>query len=177
MTKKIKSRRWIVILVVVALLIVLGLYSYFSFFSSSAERNVVTISNPVIGLSDQKAVEQFDENFVLYLVVSIGAQDLHNPPFSSDTPKIEMSIGGDIYFAEIKDGGILVGEGGLGEKDIIITTSKEEVVKMLRDNAYIEESFEEGASDFELISGKARLLSKGYIKIYTQFTGNAVDTS
>lgn len=145
----------------------------FIFFSPDGG-DFITISNPVIGLSDEEAIEQFDENFVLYLMARVGAGELHNPPLSSNTPKIEFDLGGEFYYVEIRGGGIYVGEGRVEGEDMVIVTSKSEAVKMIRDAQYIGDSFRNGGSSVELVVGKPKLIAKGYYGLYKELTGKEI---
>ena len=127
--------------------------------------------NPAEGLSIEEAVKKFDGSFVAYILISIGAYNLHPPMFGSDTPKIEFYIWDEKYNAEIIDGKINVQKGEIAERDIIIWTSAEEAVKMVKDKNYISESFKTGASKVELVAGKIELAMKGYISLYDELTG------
>ena len=100
---------------------------------------------------------------------------MHNPPFSSDTPKIEFIIGDDIFNAEVINKNIKVGKGSISNEDIRITTTKIEGVKMLRDKKYIETSFNNGNSGFEMVAGKVKLFSKGYLDLYKELTGKSAN--
>ena len=157
-------------------LIFLGVLSFFTeslIFGFGKGRDATTLQNPTVGLNDEEAIEQFDETFVRYLLYSIGAHKLHNPPFSSDTPKVEIYVGELVFNAEIDSGKILV-NGKLESKDMIIRTTKIEAIKMIRDRDYIEESFKEGRSTIEPVASKARLFAKGYAKVYITVTGRTV---
>lgn len=125
-------------------------------------------------LTTEEAVEQFDEDFVYYLLISIRAYNLHTPSFGSDKPEIEFYIGEDVYNSIIDEGDIYVFRGETQEEDIIIRTSKEEAVMMIRDEGYIEESFQTGGSSIEMVAGKTELASKGYLEIYTSLTGGSI---
>jgi len=160
--------------VIVFLLIFLvlgGLAGYFFYknYNAQSETNEELI-NPVSDLNINEAVSQFDSSFVRYLLYSIGAERLHNPPLSSDTPKIEVDVGGEIYNAVVKKGVISVGKGGMDLKDMIITTTKEEAVLMMEDQDYAKESFKSGKSQITLIAGKTSLFLKGYLDLYNQLT-------
>jgi hypothetical protein len=146
----------------------------FSIFGIGGEENLVELRNPVLGLSDDEATEQFDEEFVLYLLYSIDADSLHNIPLSSDEPRIEIYVDDEVYNSRIEKGRVLVGKGELEREDVVIRTSKKEAVKMMRDRNYIEQSFRDGGSRIELLAGKAKLLGKGYLKLYTSITGKSV---
>ena len=71
-------------------------------------------------MTDEQAVVEFDEDFVFYLLYSIKAYNLHNPPLSSNYPKMEVDVGGDIFSASVKKGLIEVERGGIEEEDVVI---------------------------------------------------------
>jgi len=165
-----KDTLWLKAGAVIGLIIFAGIFvSYFG------EKNMVgrtiVLENPVTGLSIEEAVLQFDENYLTYLLYSLDVQKLHNPPFSSNTPKIEIYVGEEVYGAQVFKGRIFLAGGFLDEKDIIIRTSSAEVVKMLRNRNYVADSFNSGGSSVELISGKVTLMAKGYFELYNKFTG------
>lgn len=173
MVKKNKKRIVFILITISAILIIcLLIISYYLFFYNTKNKGGgKKLTNPALGLTFEEAVEKFDESFVLYLLASIEAYKLHNTPFSSETPKIEFYISDDVYNAEIIKGSINVKKGEIDDEDITITTTKEEGVKMLLDENYIDDSFKEGKSSAELIAGKLELAAKGYLEIYDNFTG------
>lgn len=174
--KKRGRHRWLLIsvwAVLVLILIVSGLIFYLFYFngsSSSLGGSGKKLVNPAYGLSLEEAVKKFDESFVSYLLVNIGAFKLHNPPFSSNTPKIGFYVGGDIYGAEIVNGRIFVSKDEMDEKDIIIKTNKEEAIKMIMNSKYVGDSFRGGKSSIELVAGKLELASKGYLGLYSDLS-------
>lgn len=162
------KKRLIVIILMLITILIIGSLFYFEF-GEKLTTTGQTIKNPVEGLTDAQAVQQFNEKFVVYLLASIGANKLHNPPFSSDTPKIQLYVSDDIYRVEIKNSGFLIGRGNLENADIIIRTTKEEGVKMLRNKQYVKQSFVDSKSEIELVASKAKLFAKGYMNIYNEF--------
>lgn len=169
----------IALFVILIILILAGIALYYSISGMSYKKasngnGRRAIVNPAAGLSYEEAVAKFDDSFVYYLLYSIGANKLHTPFFSSDNPRIEFHIGDDIFNAEVADGSIDVGRGEILDEDIIIKTSKEEGVKMVLDTNYVQESFNNGLSEFELVAGKLELASKGYLKIYEGLTGEDI---
>ena len=86
-----------------------------------------------------------------------------------------MRVSDYIYNAEVKKGVISIVRGSIEKKDIIILTSKQEVVKMLRNKNYISTSFRNSLSNVELVAGKTRLATKGYIGLYTKLTGDDIE--
>ncbi len=169
----------VVLAVILVILISVGTFLYFSSNGKdytedySEKSSTGALVNPAASLTNEEAAAAFDESFVYYLLVNIKAYNLHEPPASSDTPKIEIYVGDDIFSAEVKDGEIDANTGEIEGEDIIIRTSKEEAIEMVRERIYIEESFENGNSSIELVSGKTELFLKGYLKLYTDLTGKS----
>ncbi len=161
-------------------LLIVGIFLYFALFKpgygSIYEEKVRQglLKNPVEDLTDEEAVNLFDKDFVYYLMYSIKAYDLHNPPLSKDTPKISVYVDDELFFSEIIKGEINVRENSKGKSDIIIRTTKIEAVKMLRDRNYIQKSFQAGGSSAELVAGKSTLFAKGYLNLYNELTGKSI---
>jgi hypothetical protein len=179
--KKRSSKIWIFFIIAFFSLLIIGVVaSYYIFgfnFWLGKNKNMDILQNPLINLTDEQAVAQFNESFVLYLLASIGAQKLHSPPLSSDTPKIGIHVGEEVYSSEIKKGWIDVSKENYdAEKvDIVLRTSKEEAVKMMRNRDNIVKSFNEGRSSLEIVATKSELLVKGYLNIYSELTGETLD--
>ncbi len=171
--KKGKKKYWVSVLIVLLVVVVGGLsYVYFPQNKGGGSGGGGSVvKNPVAGLSDEEAIAQFDESFVSYLLYSIGAGNLHNPPLSKDTPKILIVIEEINYNAEIVDGRVIVKKGKIENGDIIIVTSREEGVKMLRDRNYFKSSFVDGKSAISMIAGNTELFSKGYLEMYNGLVG------
>lgn len=136
--------------------------------------DVSELENPIAKLNDSQAILNFNESFVYYLLYNIGAYKLHSSPLAKGNPKIGFVVEENKYTAEIIKGKIFVRKNLEQDVDIIIKTSKEEAVKMLRNKENIEKSFEEGKSTIELIKDKKTLFLKGYLSLYTELTGKSV---
>lgn len=165
---------------IIGIILVLLLVGVFFFYFALAGKNydsvysTRTIKNPTDGLTLEQAVVKFDESFVYYLLYSVKAYNLHNPPLSADTPKLEMHVGDDIYNAEIKKGEIVVNRGAIEGEDGVLITTTEEAVKMVMDGENIQESFGSGKSTVELKGEKSTLFAKGYLGLYTELTGKSI---
>ena len=159
-----------VMIVILVLIVVAG---YFAFFMNSFEKSSFesSLSIPLEGLTDEQAVQQFNESFVLYLLYSISVDSLHNTPFSQNKPSLVVSVGNEFFNAVVDEGKIYVYEGNLDNPDVIISTTATEAVAMLRDKNHIIESFKSGKSSLSMEASKLTLVSKGYTNIYTELTG------
>ena len=174
--KKIGKKRIIAILLTLTILIVFAVL-YLNFLekkpvkSSGRTGGGSRLVNPAEGLSLEEAIAKFDDKFVYYLLYNIKAYRLHNPPLSSNEPKIEIFVDEEAYSAIINDGRININNGNIEDKDIILRTTKEEAIKMMNDKNYVSQSFSQDFSSIELISSKLELFSKGYLDIYNELGG------
>lgn len=166
MSKKIKI---LLIVLTVLVVVVLALSAYIFLNPQTPSGGGTRTPNPVANLSDEEAAQQFDASFVRYLLYEIDAEKLHEPPLSKNTPKIEIRVDEEIYFAEVIDNSIKVSTTSSADKDIVIRTSKTEAIKMLRDRNYVSTSFRNGDSSIELVASETTLFSKGYLKLYETF--------
>ncbi|MDO8563408.1 MAG: hypothetical protein Q7R87_00175 [Nanoarchaeota archaeon] len=130
--------------------------------------------NPTLKLSTEEAVDNFNEDFVYYMLYQIGFYNLRENALTGDKPRILIYADEDFYSAEINKGEIIVSKEKIGNPDVIIWTSKLEGVLMLQDSNYVVKSFNEGKSKIELVADKSSLFSKGYLKIYSKLTGKSV---
>lgn len=176
-----KNGRWAIWLAGILIFILLiGIFLYFALFNPNNSVHYYNLeaegklANPVLSLTNEQAVAKFDDSFVYYLLVQIKAYNLHNPPLSSSTPKIQIYVDELSYNAEIVNGIIKIYNGESSNKDIIIRTTKEEAVKMLRSSNYISVSFQEGKSSIEKVEGQSVLFGKGYLNLYNEITGKSI---
>ena len=161
---------------ILAVLLIAATFLYFALFKVDNQSVYAgqEIKNPALGLTNEQAVTAFDEGFVFYLLYNIKAYDLHNPPLSSDNPRIVVDVGDEVFSATVKKGIIDVSRERIAKEDIIIKTTKEEAVKMIRDKSYITKSFNDGKSEIKLVADKMTLFAKGYLNLYSELTGKSV---
>ena len=76
----------------ISIVIIAILYSGILHRERKDVQDYVGPENPMIGLTFEQAVEQFDETFVSYILYSLEAYNLHPPLLSSDKPSIEFYI-------------------------------------------------------------------------------------
>lgn len=168
---------WVSISLVIILLV--ASYFYFVLFNPNnaglyLSNGQEALKNPAENLAVEEAVQQFNETFVLYLLYQAKAYNLHNPPLSSEIPVIEVVVEDSSYTGNVQQGIISVSRGIPQKKDIVLTTTKEEAVKMMKNPSYVKESFSSGASAIELVEDKTTLFSKGYLGLYTELTGKSI---
>ena len=64
--------------------------------------------------------------------------------------------------------------GNIAAEDVIINTTKLEVVRMMNDRSYISKSFGSGKSEMIFVADRSTLFSKGYLNLYDQLTGRSI---
>lgn len=171
-----RGRAVLVLSIAILIVFVILLFFYFALFNpnSSKSENGTPLLNPAANLTTEEAIAKFDSSFVKYVLYTIKAYNLHNPPLSDDYPKIEFKVDQDIYSAVIQNSVIKVSENSVVNPDIRIRTTKEEAVRMVKDQNYVQQSFLEGKSEIDLLASKTTLFAKGYLGLYTGLTGKSV---
>ena len=172
-----KRGNWVLLVSIgFLILLVIALFLYFTLFKQNNEKlyEAKSIINPVANLSLEEAVNSFNESFIYYFIYEVKAYNLHNPPLSSNKPKINFVIDDKRYNAVITKGNIAVSSGNLDNGDIVIKMSREEAVKILKNKEYIQESFSSGRSEIVLIASKSELFAKGYLNLYNEIIGNDI---
>lgn len=175
-----KSHKHLVLGIVLIILLLIGAFLYFALVGvdySARYREYDKsgkLINPVLKLSTEEAVKEFNEDFVYYLLYQIQFYNLRSNALTGDKPRVSIYADEDIYSAEIDKGKIIVNKNKIDNPDVIIHTTKVEGVLMLQDSKYVVESFNSGKSKIELVADKASLFSKGYLKIYSKLTGKSV---
>lgn len=160
--------------IILLILLVGGMFLYF--ITASPSNPKTEIEKPIKNLSQEEAFLQFNESYIGYLVFAIGGWKLHNPPLSDDTPKIKVIVDEEVYVSEIINGEIKTEKKEIEEEDIIIRTTKQEIINSILAGdmkTYIKQSVQEGKTSFELKASYTTLFSKGYLNIYKEITGKS----
>ena len=160
----------ILILLLVAILAVAGFIVYNLYgFSSHVQGPTISIS------SINKTV--VGEIQIYLLLYSIKAYELHSPPLSSNTPKINIAIGNQEYQAEVIKGQISIQKGLLENPDLKISCQEDEFIKILNSqnfNLALQDSVKSGKTGIEILAGKTELFTKGYLTVYKEVTGKSL---
>jgi hypothetical protein len=127
----------------------------------------------MIGNKDYKGIysEHAQKEVIEALFISLKLQNVHDIPYLGITPKIQLYIREDIYFVnsyylEIVGGTVMIKEGITQDKDIIIRTTKEEILQIIEDEDYIKESLISGRTNIEKTTSDFVLFSKGYPDLF-----------
>ena len=167
---------FIVVGIFLVLLLIAGGLFYYFFMRTPQLSERIKIENPAQGLSAEQAIIEFDESYIDYMIFAIGGWKLHNPPLSKNIPKIKVIVDNETYVSEITEGQIVTEKKDIDKEDIIITTSKEELVNAILSfeiKQYIKNSVAEGKTSIELVAGYTTLFSKGYLSLYEEMTGES----
>jgi len=114
-------------------------------------------------------VSDIKKEIINYASITSKVYNLHAIPFTKNIPKIQVYINGDPYYVKISKGNIIIEEGITKDKDIIIRTTYDELLKMIEDKNYLKESVSSGETTIEITKSKVILFSKGYLTLYKEF--------
>jgi hypothetical protein len=186
--KKKKVSKWI--LIIFGILVVLAA-AYFLGFFSRASINQITIEHPMKaiiiantneagGVNGQavleRGIDEFNEDYIIYLLVSLGANNLHKSYVGYGNAEVDIVMDNEIWGAIISDG-LSVSRQRTGDPDLRISMSREEAVRALLSSdvqQYMKESVNNGNTRLEQISNKVELASKGYLAMYSSITGEVI---
>lgn len=118
-----------------------------------------------------KSSDEVNENVVGYMLNSLGVSSLHNPPLSSDNPKINIAIDGQQFSAQIISGKLSVARGFIQNEDIEIDMTKDVALKIFRSENPSQETkaaFTSGNAKLLVFTSKSNLFLKGYLDIYNK---------
>ena len=180
-------RIFIALIIILSIIIVLALLFYLGF-SSKNPQNQITLEHPMkeiiftntneAGQVNKQAVIQqgiseFNEQYIIYLLVALGVNNLHKSYVGYGDAEIDLIIDQEIWSAIISSG-LSVSKKQSDNPDLKIKMSKEEAVKALLSSniqEYLKDSVNNGNTQLEQISNKIELASKGYLKMYDTLTG------
>lgn len=105
------------------------------------------------------------------IIIALKLYNVHEIPYTKITPKIQIYIEENnlfvnSYYVEIIDGNINIKNGETKDEDIIIRTTKEEVLKIASDNTYITESLFSKRTTVEKATSDFILFTKGYSTLF-----------
>lgn len=125
------------------------------------------------GNHDYKGVysDHAQKEMIKTLFTSLSLEQIHPIPYLKMNPIIQIYITyGDYfvssYYIEVVDGMILIKDGVVSDKDIIIWTTEEEIKKIMENETYIKESLISGRTSVEKATSDFVLFSKGYPDLF-----------
>ena len=125
----------------------------------------------------QQGISEFNEQYIIYLLVALGVNNLHKSYVGYGNAEIDLIIDQETWSAIVSNG-LSVSKQPSPDPDLKIKMSKEEAVKALLSSniqEYLKDSVNNGNTQLEQISNKIELASKGYLKMYTTLTGEIIN--
>ena len=136
-------------------------------FSIGGNKSLI-IDEKILGDLNKSIIQ---ESLINYASVILKLYNLHNIPFTSINPKVQVTIDSDSYYVEIVKGNIIIETGQIRNPDAKISTTREEILKIANNNDYATDSISSGETNIELTANKFVLFSKGYLGLYKEFKG------
>ena len=186
-----KKKKFSKIFLIIFGIIIILAAAYFLGFFARDQVNQITIENPIKDIvfantnqagevnkqaTIQQGIENFNEDYIINLLVSLGTNHLHKSYTGQGSAKLELDIDNEIWSAEI-DNGLKVQRASLDDPDLRITMSKQVAVEALLSSNIQEQLKSEtknGQINIEQIAGKVELASKGYLSMYKELTGEEI---
>ena len=116
--------------------------------------------------------EDVQKDLINYMGIYLELYNLHEIPFTSITPKVQVYLEGKPYFMEVSKGDIILSDGVAKNPDIVITTTYEEIFKMINNENYVTQSISLNRTTIELKANYFVLFSKGYLTLYNKLKGS-----
>lgn len=136
-------------------------------FSIGGNKSLI-IDEKILGDLNKSIIQ---ESLINYASVILKLYNLHNIPFTSINPKVQVTIDSDSYYVEIVKGNIIIETWQIRNPDAKISTTREEILKIANNNDYATDSISSGETNIELTANKLVLFSKGYWGLYKEFKG------
>jgi len=101
------------------------------------------------------------------LMNALGLENVHEVPLIGLTPRIQLYIKENshfvnTYYLEITGGNIIINDGISNQTDIIIRTSKEEILNTINNTEYMKESLSSGRTTVQKTTSDFVLFTEGY---------------
>tara|TARA_Y100000310_G_scaffold303082_1_gene341075 strand:- start:37 stop:642 length:606 start_codon:yes stop_codon:yes gene_type:complete len=125
----------------------------------------------------QQGISEFNEQYIIYLLVSLGVNNIHKSYVGYGNAEIDLIIDQETWSAIVSNG-LSVSKQPSPDPDLKIRMSKQEAVKALLSSniqEYLKDSVNNGNTQLEQVSNKIELASKGYLKMYTTLTEEVID--
>lgn len=185
-TKKVIKTLLIIFVVILILLI-----AFVAGFLIKKPKVEVHLENPIAGIilkyTDEvgytnktevveEGVIEFNESYINYILVALGTGYLHKSPLF-ENPLIEFDLEGEVWSSEIKEGNPNSKKEAIENEDLRVSISKEEAVEALLSEdieQFMKDSVNNGNTKIEMVAGKTKLFTKGYLEMYKQLTGEEV---
>jgi len=187
-----RTKKFLKILGIVILILVILIGVYLAGFFAKKPESRIVLENPLkdivfantneFGVVNRRVVVEagilgFDAEYINYILVALGVGNLHGSIIYGN-PVIEFVLDEEAWNAEIDDGVLKTGSGGVEEEDLRILISKEEAVNAILSpeiGQFMKDSVASGNTQIEMVAGKAELFTKGYLGMYKDITGEEAD--
>lgn len=124
------------------------------------------------GVYNEKVQQQTVES----LIIALKLYNVHEIPYTEITPKIQLYIKENYstgsysvvspYYVEVIKGDLIIKNGETSDRDIIVRTSEDEVLKIASNRTYIYDSLSSGRTTVQKSTSDFILFVKGYSTLF-----------
>ncbi len=172
------AKKWLIISMLLFIVLVITAFLYYALVKPSTQKPIINIDKEEIAKNPELVV--IEPTHLSYVLAEIGFYQLHNPPLSQNTPRINIKLNDDWYTSEFKAGKIYTKQGSAQNPDLIISTSSSEIIEAIKSGEvkeYMQASVSSGKTQIELKASYSILFSKGYLSLYKELTGKTLTGS
>jgi len=168
--KKSSPKKFTIISIIFIMILILATITYLFLFNPGTKLN---LPNPLTGHTIANTNQQTEDititpAFITYLINELGAYKLHKNLLTGEPAIINFNIQEQKFHSEINNN-IKTIETPHKNPDIIITTSKQEIINSLSSTnpqQYMRQSIQQGKTKITQVASQSELLAKGYLSLY-----------
>ncbi|MFZ1970826.1 MAG: hypothetical protein WAU65_01445 [Candidatus Nanoarchaeia archaeon] len=116
------------------------------------------------------SLSDIEKDLINYTSVVLKIYNLHNIPFTSITPKIQVKIDDIAYSLEVSSGNIIISDGYINNPDLMITTTSQDLLNLQENNISVKDSISSGKIRIDQVADKFTLFAKGYLSLFNQLS-------
>lgn len=157
------KRWWKILIIILAVLILLGIYLYFQLFPKQ-----VYVHEDL-----PKNITEVTPNIIRALLYEIGANNLHKNPITKDKPELCVVVDEKEYYVLAGKNIEVLEESCKGIDLTLVTTAQEVIDSVQSDNikARFRDSVANAKTVIVINSTQTDLAAKGYISLYNSIAG------
>ncbi|MBT4135550.1 hypothetical protein HOD75_03285 [archaeon] len=124
----------------------------------------------------EQATLEFNGEYINYIIIALGAGNLHKSYTGYGNPIIELNIDGEVWTSEISNS-LVTSKTSSEKEDLRISLTRREAIEAILSpdiKSFMKTSVINGNTQIEMVAGKVELASKGYLAMYNGITGEDV---
>src|SRR5208283_1912870 len=125
--------------------------------NSSSYETINLLGNKTIVIEANNinyTLPEIEEELINYTSIILKLYNLHNIPFTSIPPKIQVYIDNNDYFIEVINGNIIINNGNVDSPDLVINTTSANMINIQQNNTPIQNAISSGEISIDMTANK-----------------------